>query len=451
MFFTMMKYEIKKTFRAKEVIVWLILFPMIMGLLYKFTLGNLFAGEKFSASRLAVVQHTEDGMFRSIMGGMETTDPPVVKLTYCASEEEALSLIHNNEVTGIVVIDPAPDAEKEQESAFSFDTVDIRTMLDRYLSTGKVDVFGDQGANDFMKKYLDGDTNGYIKDYLAQYSGGAFFPQTHITLKLRKNGMDETMAKKMIQMYITMQIQAREMMNSESMSAESGDMISKAMNGQDNIVEQLQLTTGNTDPFSSYMYNLIAMVAIFGSLVGINIAQSHQANMSAEGARRSCASIPKSISILASFCSYCISMIACVSISITFITLVLGVQFGSRLPLVYLAGACGGIMGVAMGFFLGSVGKMSQGARSGFVMALNMTLCFLSGYIISGIKGILELKAPIINDLNPAAIICDSFYYLNMDAGLERFSGQLLRMGIYTAVFVVLGFLLTRRKKYASL
>jgi ABC-2 type transport system permease protein len=94
---------------------------------------------------------------------------------------------------------------------------------------------------------------------------------------------------------------------------------------------------------------------------------------------------------------------------------------------------------------------MSQGARSGFVMALNMTLCFLSGYIISGIKGILELKAPIINDLNPAAIICDSFYYLNMDTGLERFSGQLLRMGIYTAVFVILGFLLTRRKKYASL
>ena len=161
--------------------------------------------------------------------------------------------------------------------------------------------------------------------------------------------------------------------------------------------------------------------------------------------------MPKSVSILASFCSYCISMIVCVAISITFITLVLGVDFGSRLPLVYLSGACGGIMGVAMGFFLGSVGRMSPGARSGFVMALNMTLCFLSGYIIAGIKGMLEIHAPIVNDLNPAAIICDSFYYLNMDAGLERFAGQLLRMGIFTAVFVALGFLLTRRKKYASL
>ena len=450
MFFTMMKYEIKKTFRSKEVLIWLILFPIIMGTLYKFTLGNLFEGEKFSASKLAVVQHTEDGMFRSIMEGMESADTPVVQMTWCASDDEALSLLQDGDVTGIVVIDPAEDAE-DDANAFSFDTADIQAMLDEYAASGTVNVFENQETNDFMKKYLDGDDNGYIKDYLSGYTGGDFFPQTHITLKLRKNGMDETMAKKMVQMYVTMQLQAREMMHSESLTADTGDLISKAMNGQDNIVEQLQLTDGNTDPFCSYMYNLIAMVAIFGSLVGISIAQSHQANMSDEGARRSCASMPKSVSILASFCSYCICMIVCVAISITFITLVLGVDFGSRLPLVYLSGACGGIMGVAMGFFLGSVGRMSQGARSGFVMALNMILCFLSGYIISGIKGMLELHAPIVNDLNPAAIICDSFYYLNMDAGLERFAGQLLRMGIYTAVFVALGFLLTRRKKYASL
>jgi ABC-2 type transport system permease protein len=354
-------------------------------------------------------------------------------------------------VTGIVVIDPPAEGEQESGTSLGFETADIQAMLEEYLSSGKVTVFGDQSANDFMKEYLDGDKNGYIRNYLSHYTGGDFFKKTKITLKLRKNGMDETMAKKMVTMYVNMQIQAREMMNGEGMSAESGDMISKAMNGTDNIVEQMQLTTGNTDPFSSYMYNLIAMVSIFGSLVGINIAQSHQADMSAEGARRSCSSMPKSISILASFCSYCICMAICVSISITYIILVLGVDFGSRVPLVYLTGACGGILGVAMGFFLGSVGKMSQGARSGFVMALNMTLCFLSGYIISGIKGILEMHAPIVNDLNPAAIICDSFYYLNMDAGLERFAGQLVRMGIYTAIFVILGFVLTRRKKYASL
>lgn len=451
MFFQMMKYEIKMTFRAKEVLVWLILFPIIMGTLYKFTLGNMFSRNKFSAPRLAVVENTEDAMFRTIMDGMAGGDSPVVKLTYCASEEEALNLLYKNDVAGIVVIDPPAEGEAAKDSSPAFETADIQAMLDEYRTSGTVSVFGDQGANDFMKKYLDGDENGYIKEYLARYSGGDFIPQTHLTLKLRKNGMDETMAKKMVLMYINMQDQAREMMNADGMSAETGDMISKAMNGQDNIVEKLQLTTGNTDPFCSYMYNLIAMVAIFGSLVGINIAQSHQANMSPEGARRSCASMPKSISILASFCSYCISMILCVAVSITFITLVLGVDFGSRLPLVYLAGACGGIMGVAMGFFLGCVGKMSPGARSGFVMALNMTLCFLSGYIISGIKGLLEFRAPIVNDLNPAAIICDSFYYLNMDAGLERFAGQLLKMGIYTAIFVLLGFVLTRRKKYASL
>ena len=71
--------------------------------------------------------------------------------------------------------------------------------------------------------------------------------------------------------------------------------------------------------------------------------------------------------------------------------------------------------------------------------------------MVSGIKAILEMYAPLVNDLNPVAIVADSFYYLSVDADLGRFIGKLASICIYTIVFIVLGFLLTRRRKYESL
>jgi ABC-2 type transport system permease protein len=80
-----------------------------------------------------------------------------------------------------------------------------------------------------------------------------------------------------------------------------------------------------------------------------------------------------------------------------------------------------------------------------------MGLSFMSGLMFSGVKASLIMNAPIINDLNPAALVADSFYYLSVDPDLGRYWGKLAVAAIYTVVFIVLGFLLTRRRKYESL
>ena len=193
------------------------------------------------------------------------------------------------------------------------------------------------------------------------------------------------------------------------------------------------------------------MVGIFGSMSGLTIAQNLQANLSPQAARRSCSGMPKSKQVLADLLAYYISHSVCVIITITFITLVLGVNFGERLPLVYLGGILGGIMGVSFGYFIGAVGKMSYGAKTGIIMALNMTLCFMSGLMVPGIKAMIIKYIPILNEVNPVAIISDSFYYLSVDADLTRFWGKMVIVCILTVIFVLFGFLMTRRTKYASL
>ena len=149
--------------------------------------------------------------------------------------------------------------------------------------------------------------------------------------------------------------------------------------------------------------------------------------------------------------AYYLSHSICVIIAVTFITLVLGVNFGDRLPLVYLGGVLGGIMGVSFGYFIGAIGKVSYGAKTGIIMALNMTLCFMSGLMVPGIKAMIIKYLPILNEINPVAIVSDSFYFLSVDPDLTRFWGKMVVVVCITFVFVLLGLLMTRRTKYASL
>ena len=60
-------------------------------------------------------------------------------------------------------------------------------------------------------------------------------------------------------------------------------------------------------------------------------------------------------------------------------------------------------------------------------------------------------NAPWFNKINPAAVICDSLFSLNIYEDFERYNRCVLTMLIMVAIFIALGFIFTRRRKYASL
>lgn len=449
MFWSSVKYQIKMTFRVKEVIVWLILFPIVLGTLYKFTFGSLYEQDSFEAVPTAVVEHTKDNLFHLVMDAMAEADKPILTLTYC-SEEEAYELLENGDVRGIIVIDPVSDTG--EDGVFDTSGTDIAAFLREYLSSDGVMEGLDEESNAFLKDFLESSDKSYLEKLVEGVSGSTLIPETRLSLKIKSNGMGATMLKKMAEMYQTMQKAGRDIMeNAMSGKTGSGGEVSKAMQGNTTVVTQTELTRGNKDPYATYMYNLIAMVAIFGAMSGVTIASSLQANLSPVGARRECAGTPKFKILLADLLGYYVSHSFCMIIAVSFVTFVLGTDFGSRLLYVYLGAILGGIMGVSMGFFIGSIGKWGDGAKTGLVMAFNMTCCFLSGLMVPGIRALLMQYAPVINEVNPAAIVCDSFYFLSVDEGLNRYFTKLFAMLILTAVFVLLGFVLTRRRKYASL
>lgn len=377
MFLHNLKYEILQSLRVKDVLVWLIIFPIVLGTFFKIVFTDLWdKTEVFDTVPVAVVETSEDKIFHSVIDEIESSDSPLLKVTY-TDKDKAMKLLEDKKITGIIFIE---NGEKS------------------------LTVASESGTNETI-----------VKSFLEQY-----MVQEKIITDTVKND-----------------------------PARLNEVIS-VLSDSSSYVENIPLTEGDPDPYTSYFYNLIAMVGLFGSITGLHIAINNQANLSPIGARRNCSPTPKLVSMLAALIGSFIVQAICVIISVSYIAFVLKVDFGARLPLVYVSGIIGGITGVSMGFFVGSFGNMSEGIKVGISMAFSMICCFLSGLMVGNMKAILAEKAPWVNEINPAALISDSFYCLDVYSDYDRYIRKSVTLLIICAAFILTGSLLTRRKKYAS-
>ncbi len=214
--------------------------------------------------------------------------------------------------------------------------------------------------------------------------------------------------------------------------------------------ENIPLTDANMDVYESFFFNLIAMVAIFGTTTGLFTAISNQANLSNLAARRCISPAPKLLSIIASFCSSLLAQFLSVIVAITYI-LLLGHDLGDNIFMIYLSGIIGATTGVSVGFFIGSIGGLSENIKTAICSAVTMTLSFFSGLMVGNMKMIVEEYFPLLNRISPVALTCDLYYCLNMYDNYDMYIKKATTLLIIAVIFVFGGFLLTRRKKYASL
>ena len=376
MFLHNLIYDMKTTVRAKDLIIWMVIFPIALGAFFKVAFDSIYdETTRFSTIDTAVVDEAGDSVFRAVAADMADDEKPLLNITY-ATEEEALDLLKNEKVYGI-----------------------IRTGDELTLSVAYSEI-----------------PQAVLKSFVEEYN-------------LRRR------------------ITERAAENDPAAAAKAGRAISEKVS----TVVQVPLTEGNPDYMIQYFYNLLAMVAMFGCINGMHITEVNLANISALGARKSCSPSPRSISLCASLCSAYIIQTACMVLSVTYLAFVLKVDFGSRLVLVYLTSALGGMVGVSIGFLLGSMSFLGQKAKDAIAVAVTMLLCFFSGLMIQNMKTNIEQTIPWFNKINPAAVISDSFYCLNIYSDYRRYSEKVITMAVLTVVFALLGFVCTRRKKYASL
>ncbi|MBQ6538116.1 MAG: ABC transporter permease [Eubacterium sp.] len=376
MFLHNLKYEILDSLRAKALVIWLILFPIVLGVFFKVAMGNVYENDVlFSKIKTAVVIEEKNEAFDEVMKSVTEGDDPLLEVTY-ADKDKAMKLLEDGKVEGII-----------------FANDELRLSI-----TGK------------------GYTQSVLKSFCDQYNSQA---------RILKSAFEENPLKLM--------------------------MIADDLKKEVKSINNIPLSNGNTDIYLQYFFNLIAMVGLFGSITGLHISITNQANESKLGARKNCSPTPKSLSIAASLIGSFLVQSICMICCVTFDRFVLGVDFGPKLPLVYVGAILSGITGVTFGFFIGSIGSLSEGVKTGLLSGFSMLCCFASGLMVGDIKGTIEANVPIINHINPAAVMSDIFYSLNMYDDYSRFFRCIITLIIMSAVFTILGFISTRRKKYASI
>jgi len=268
------------------------------------------------------------------------------------------------------------------------------------------------------------------------------------SISVSGDGLNQSIIKSFIEHYLQQAYMFKEIaMSHPEKLTDSINLMSQDIN----FNKEISFSNAKMDSVSQYFYALIAMTCLYGSITGLNTVMNIQANLSALGARREVSPAHKLVVILGDFCASVLVNYMSVLLLFFYLIVILKIDFGTKTGLILLTSLAGSIIGVSSGTFVGSVGKWSDKTKESVMMAITMMCCFLSGLMYNGMKDIIEHNVPIINRINPAALITDCLYSLNMYDTYDRFINDMAIMGIIAILLCFGSFLLLRRNKYASI
>mgnify|MGYP003190274865 FL=1 len=174
-----------------------------------------------------------------------------------------------------------------------------------------------------------------------------------------------------------------------------------------------------------------------------------QANESALGMRRCLSPNPKLVTVLAEYLALLLVQFAAEVITVIYMRL-FGVQFGTKYPAILLVLFIACNIGIAGGMLIGTWSKCSYGGKIGIAVAVSLTFSFMADLMVHGIKNSIEDKLPILNRINPAVLVTDCLYALNVYDNYDRYFRNILILTGMAVCLLGASILILRRNKYAS-
>ena len=268
-----------------------------------------------------------------------------------------------------------------------------------------------------------------------------------LKLIVKESGIDESILSSVVSQYHQIITVMKDVADKPA-DVQMAVMEELMMDASENV--EKSISDAGMDAFGQYFFNLITMGCLMAATAGVTFTIKNQANLSDLGARKNLGGTSGFARTFGGLAAIWL-VLSIVTILAFGYLLIIGVDFGTRIPAVILTIIVGNLLGLSAGYFIGSIGKLSKGVKDSIAVLFSVFTCFLSGLMIMDMRMLIELNCPIIHDINPAIWISDAFYSLVIYDTYDRYIQNMIVMTVFSLVCLVGGVILGRRKQYASI
>lgn len=390
------KYTVLSILRERNVLFWVVLFPLILATLF----NAMFKGLDETAYSLptipvAIVDGSEDEAgeaFGEAMEALSDGDDPLLAPVYVETADDAYELLKAGETIGTI-------------------TLDAQGWPSLQLSPGTGD-------------------------------GGVSMEQ-----------IKRTVLADAVDNFCRSRATAEDIAKNDPMALANPDVID-SFSARDDYTAELAITHSKTKEYVRYFYALLGFAALMAAMVGLNAVGAIQPNISPLGARRALGGVGRAKMLVGAIAASWVVSYAALLLAFAYIRFVLGVEFGERDAACVLGLAVAALMATSLGALVGAIPAIPFDAKGGILTGVT---CLLS--LFAGLYGSPSLRladqiaadAPWAAAINPAKQVTDLFYSLYVYTDPGPFFQTLGVLLVITAIFALAAALLMRRQRYASL
>ena len=226
----------------------------------------------------------------------------------------------------------------------------------------------------------------------------------------------------------------------------------EAMGEWGTYTETVTFRGDSLDYTQNYFFALIAMTCLYGSFMGMYNTVGVQANTSDLGARLAAGCVKRYKTITASLLSSWLISFAEVLVLLFYMDIVLGdIHIGEQGGEILLICFAATLYSSSIGMVIGTVGTWSTSLKNGIIVAESLACSFAADLMISGVKETIETYVPVINRINPGALITDAFYSVLIYEDGEKYFRSLSLLTFFGILLLAAAVLSMRRMRYESI
>lgn len=277
---------------------------------------------------------------------------------------------------------------------------------------------------------------------------GIFYVKETPSLTVSKNGIHESILTSVLETY------NRNAAMFQKIAMTHPDRLPDAAAAMENYrqtTSEVSLGGKSMNPNSQYFFALVAYACLSGAFLGVKSTFDSQANLTALGARRSITPTHKLKLIIIDLLVLCMIHFVNILVLCLYIAHIHGISLGDNPGALLLVDLMGSMIGICLGIAIGSIARLSFSMKMGFTVLFTLLPGFLAGLMFGNMKNIIEQNCPIINRINPAAVLSDAFYCMSVYYDIERFTRCLAILAIMSVLLLGIAFLSIRRERYDSI